>query len=126
MHPLGPDHMNYLTTTTNLLASGCAILLIRKGPSRRLKLLTLTVGLMALSQSATLLTMAGACDGSSLRPAQFHQTLTGALSLLAMYLLGLEIYDRKLTDRRLRLSEYDAMKQPAKLVPDAGGLHVQG
>lgn len=117
--------MNYLTITVNLLASGCAILLIRKGPSRRLKLLTLTVGLMALSQSMALLKAAGVCDGSSSQPSQLHQTLTGALSLLAMYLLGLEIYDRKLTDRRLRLSEYDAMRQPVKSAPDPGGARVQ-
>ncbi len=96
----------------NLLATGCSLLLIKRGPTKRLRLLSLTVGLMALSQSALLLQSAGVCRGGTAEAVGFHQALTGALSLLAIYLLGLEIYDRNFTDKRLRLAEYDAMHQP--------------
>jgi hypothetical protein len=96
--------------TANLLATGCSLLLIKRGPTRRLRLLSLTVGLMALSQSAVLLESAGICATGGPAATDIHQTLTGALSLLAIYLLGLEIYDRNVTDRRLRLAEFDAMK----------------
>ena len=96
--------------TANLLATGSALLLIKRGPTRRLRLLSLTVGLMSLSQSAVLLQSVGFCVDSNTSAVGWHQTLTGALSLLAIYLLGLEIYDRNVTDRRLRLAEFDAMQ----------------
>lgn len=122
--------MTSLTILVNLLATGCAILLIKRGPTKRLKLLTLTVGLMALSQSAALLGTVRACDGTPAISIEAHLSLTGLLSLLAMYLLGLEIYDRNLTDRRLRLSEYEAMRSPQTNsppnVPGTGRFPVMG
>jgi hypothetical protein len=43
-----------------------------------------------------------------------HQVLTGIMALAAIGLLGLEIFDRNRTERRLRLAEYVAMPPVSK------------
>ena len=113
------------TILANLLSTGCAVLLVRRGPTPRLRLLTLVVGLASLSQTAAFLHAQGIWhSGTSV--AQMHQLLVGALSLCALHLLSLEIRDRNLTDRKLRLTEYElevmqsrAVSAPAILRPTA-------
>lgn len=100
----------------NLITTGCALLLVRRGPSPRLRLLTLSVGLLALSQNAHFLYSQGIWSGGDLYFRQLHHSLVAGLSLLAIYLLGSEIHDRNLTDRKLRLAEHEiphAGAQPA-------------
>jgi hypothetical protein len=93
----------------NLIATACALMLVRRGPSPRLRLLTLTVGLMSLAQTTHFLHTQGIWTGGRLYMESIHHMLVAALSLLAIYLLGTEIYDRNLTDRRLRLAEHEML-----------------
>lgn len=101
--------MMYSAILANLLATGCAILLVRRGPSPRLRQLTLVVGIVSLSQTAALLHAQGIWY---LAPqlTTIHQLLAAAFSLCALHLLRREIADRNLTDRRLRLAEYEAVQ----------------
>jgi hypothetical protein len=111
------------TIIANLTTTGCAILLLRRGPSRRLRLLTLAVGLMSLSQTVAWVYSHSFGTDTPALGLQVHQALVACLSLLAIYLLGSEIYDRNYTDRKLRLLEHDtAIVQPtvqanAALIP---------
>ncbi len=109
----------------NLIATACALLLVRRGPSPRLRLLTLTVGLMSLAQTTSFLHAQGIWTGGKLYMDSIHHVLVAALSLLAIYLLGTEIYDRNLTDRRLRLAEHETLAPiPAAPVEKKAANHV--
>src|ERR1700674_3925262 len=90
------------TVLAHFLTTACALMLVRRGPNRRLRLLTVSVGLMSLSQTIMLLQAAGFWQASSIYAAGLHGPLIGALSLLSIHLLAKEIYDRRHTDRRLR------------------------
>lgn len=111
------------TILANLLSTGCAVLLVRRGPSPRLRLLTMVVGLASLSQTAAFLHAQGIWQiGTGITT--LHQLLVGALSLCAIHLLSREIRDRNLTDRKLRLTEHELVvlqnraQQPvAKVAP---------
>lgn len=99
--------MELTTVLANLLATGCALLLMRRGPSRRLKRLILTVGLISLSQTAALLhvrLMAQASLGG------LFELAAAVLSCYAVYLLGLEIVDRNFTSWKLRLMATEASR----------------
>ena len=96
--------MELLTILASLLVTGSALLLIKRGANRRLKLLALTVGLMSLTQIVVLLQ---ATRHSRSRIVEAYQLLVASLSLTAVYLLGLEIRDRRRADRQLRLLEQD-------------------
>lgn len=100
------------TVAANLATTGCALLLLRRGPSSRLRLLTLTVGLMSLAQTAACLHSNAIWAGGSTYVSQAHEPLVACLSLLSIYLLGVEIWDRNLTDRKLRLLEHDLPTTP--------------
>lgn len=102
------------TIIASLCATGCSLLLVRRGPSPRLRYLTLTVGLMSFAQTANLLHIQGVWTGGSLYVVHVHQSLVAGLSLLAMYLLAVEVYDRNFTDRRLRLAEHELLTMSAK------------
>jgi len=102
--------MVFTTILANLLATGCALLLVHRGPSRRLKLLAFTVGLMSLSQTAALLHSVGIWSAPATQMAQFHELLVAALALQAVYLLGQEMYEQNYKDRKLRLVEFDFMR----------------
>lgn len=102
------------TIIASLCATGCSLLLVRRGPSPRLRYLTLTVGLMSFAQTANLLHMQGVWTGGSLYVVHVHQSLVAGLSLLAMYLLAVEVYDRNFTDRRLRLAEHELLTMSVK------------
>jgi len=108
------DTMVFPTILANLLATGCALLLVKRGPNRRLKLLSLTVGLISLTQTAALLHSGQTCNSGSTPVVFGHQVLTGVMALVAIGLLGLEIFDRNRTERRLRLAEYVAMPPVSK------------
>ncbi|MCC6390341.1 MAG: hypothetical protein IT167_07045 [Bryobacterales bacterium] len=99
-----------MTILANLLATGCALLLVHRGPSRRLKLLAFTVGLMSLSQTAALLHSVGIWSPPAAHVAQLHELLVAALALQAIYLLGQEVYEQNYKDRKLRLLEFDFMR----------------
>jgi len=96
-----------MTILANLLATGCAILLMRKGPTRRLRHLVLTVGLMSLAQTALCVSASGIVNIASFPAEQLRQVMVGALSLYAVYLLGLEVRDRNVSERRMRLVEHE-------------------
>lgn len=83
------------TVIANLATTGCALLMVRKGPTRRLKILTFTVGLMSLAQTASFLTGIPAA----------YQVLAASLSVVALFVLAREIHDRVKMDRKLRLTE---------------------
>ena len=93
----------------NLAATGCALLLLRRGATRRLRLLTLAVGLMSLSQTASLVHAKGMWLDADVETTQLHQMLSGCLSLLAIYLLGREMYERAIMERKLRLTEHEGI-----------------
>jgi hypothetical protein len=121
--------MVFTTILANLLATGCAILLVHRGPSRRLKLLAFTVGLMSLSQTAALLHTVGIWSVPAVGVAQLHELLVAGLALQAIYLLGQEVYEQNYKDRKLRLIEFDFMrplsgKTTAKAVRPAGEASV--
>src|SRR6185295_7772075 len=104
----------------NLLATGSSIVLLRNGPTRRLRLLSLTVGIMSMSQLSSFLYATGYWKAIGFPAASAHQMIVGLMSLYAVYLILQEIRDRNVTDRRLRLVEYE--------VPDgiASGKVAQG
>lgn len=97
--------MVFPTIAANLSTTGCVLLLLRRGTSRRLKLLTWTVGLMSLAQTAATLHHTGIWSGGSSYVMEAHLTLVACLSLLAIYLLGQEILDRNHTSRKLVSTE---------------------
>jgi hypothetical protein len=104
------------TIIANLATTGCALLLVRRGPTRRLKTLTLTVGLMSLAQTAGCLHAQGLLMGSAPYLAQVHQLLAASLSLIAIALLAREVFDRGLMDRKLRLAEHEIPITAVKVV----------
>jgi hypothetical protein len=75
----------------NLTATGCALLLVRRGPSPRLRLLTLTVGMMSLAQTSSFLYAQGIWTGGQLYMQHAHHGVMAGFSVLAIYLLGKEI-----------------------------------
>jgi len=95
------------TLFANLATTGCALLLVRKGPTRRLKILTFTVGLMSLAQTASFFHSQGFFATGVTGISHLHQILAAGLSLVAIIVLTREIYDRTLMDRRLRLIEHE-------------------
>lgn len=97
-----------LTLSVNLLAGGGSLFLLRRGPTRRLRLLVFAVGVMSMAQvSATLYGMVSGQGAAAGLP----QLLGGGLSLYALFLIYQEIRDRNLTDFRLRLAEHE--RQPS-------------
>ncbi|MCC6363609.1 MAG: hypothetical protein IT165_08785 [Bryobacterales bacterium] len=108
--------MVFTTILANLLATGCALLLVHRGPSRRLKLLAFTVGLMSLSQTAALLHSVGIWSAPAAHVAQFHELLVAALALQALYLLGQEMYEQNYKDRMLRLIEFEFMRPLGRVI----------
>lgn len=87
------------------IATGCSLLLSRRGP-QRLRLLSLVVGLMSLTRAVSLLQREGylpvAADGTI---AGVHECLVALLCICAIYLLGSEIFERKLMDLKLDLMQ---------------------
>lgn len=103
----------------NMTATGCSLLLLRRGPSRRLRLLTLDVGLMTLAQNSYVLFANGIWTGGSFYTQHLHHLLVTALSLLAIYILRMEACDRNYTDRKLRLLEHELAQQAQQaLLPE--------
>ncbi len=110
--------MIFSTIAANLATTGCGLLLIQRGPSRRLRLLTLSVGLMSLTQTAACLQFyspGSLSDSSALFP-QGHQSLVACLSMLCIYLLGTEIWNRNFANRSRPSLEHAF--SAATLVPD--------
>ncbi|MBI3684211.1 MAG: hypothetical protein HY235_27875 [Acidobacteria bacterium] len=100
--------MAVISFLANFLAAACAIHFVRRKGSRRLRMLTMSVGLMSLVQTAaTLYALLGVPVLVTV-----HQILAAGLSFFAIYLLGQETYDRNLTDRRLRLAEHESSVRP--------------
>ncbi len=98
------------TVLANSLVIGCSLLLMRRGPTRRLRQFTLAVGVMSLAQAIANLHLEGiwlAYD--PVEVVGIQQKVTAAFLLLLIYLLGREIYDRKYTDSRLRLVEHEVL-----------------
>lgn len=96
------------TLIANLATTGCALLMVRKGPTRRLKILTFTVGLMSLAQTASFFHSQGLYAAGVVAISYANQILAAGLSLVAIIVLTREIYDRAQMDRKLRLVEFDS------------------
>jgi len=106
------------TIIANLLATGSAVLLARRGPNRRLRLLTLVVGLMSLSRTVGYVHPESGLSNPAM--ALIQELWIAALALASVYLLAGEMRDRKATDQKLRLMEHfstpagiTAMRVPA-------------
>jgi hypothetical protein len=89
-----------------LISMVCAVIVARRSSNWRIRLLTLTVGLLVLCQGVVLLgrhhiwlTVEVAETAESL------ELLVGAISLAAIHLINKENGDRRLTDVRLRVIE---------------------
>lgn len=93
------------TIAANLATTGCGLLLLQRGPSRRLRLLTLSVGLMSLTQTAACLQFYSLGSGSAYIP-QGHQSMVACLSMLCIYLLGREMSSRNSPNRKLQPLEH--------------------
>src|SRR5438552_3148733 len=99
-----------LTSVTIYLvtALGALLWVRRRGLNQRLRLLALLVGLMPLLQAVTLLKDNGHWFANLNLPlGDIAPLLLGALCVCAVYLLDLEISDRRKTDMRLRLVEQE-------------------
>jgi hypothetical protein len=96
----------WFAVVAHLLTTFTALLLLRRGANWRFRLLTLIVGLMALSQTIILL----GSKGVWLIPTKYYaadmiELVVAASCLAAVYFLRNEIRDRRRTDTRLRLAE---------------------
>jgi len=100
--------MVFTTILANLLVTGAALLMLRRGPTRRLKMLTLAVGLMSLAQTAAYMHLQNVWKVDSTVVIIIHQWLVIGLCVSALYLLGAEIYERSSRERTLRLMEHAA------------------
>jgi len=99
--------MVLLAATANLAAAGCAILLMRKSPTRRLRLLVLVVGLLSLGQTVLGLQATGVINLRIFSALPLHVVIMAGLSLHSVYLLALEVRERSLSERRMRLVEHE-------------------
>lgn len=72
---------------------------------------------MSLSQTVSFVHISRSCLQGATGVVNSHHILVAVLSLLSIYLLGAEIYDRNFTDKRVRLMEHDAVGV-RRLVPD--------
>ena len=90
----------------SLLAVGSSLLLIRRGPTQRLRQLTLTVGLISLAQTAELLQSLWTRPQWVTEANGTSKVLMAALSLMAIYILKNEIRDRNATKRQIRILEH--------------------
>ncbi|MBI3209183.1 MAG: hypothetical protein HYZ37_09830 [Candidatus Solibacter usitatus] len=97
-----------MTVLGHLLSTGTALLLLRRGSSKRLRLLTLTVALMSLSQTLFLLEAVGQWGQGASLSGFVHQFMMVVLPLIALYLLRLEIRDRYYSNKSLQVVEYVA------------------
>lgn len=103
------NSISTLTVIAGLCATGSSLLVLRHGPSRRLRLMVLTSGLVSLSQTATLLHILGIWGSGETYAIYLHQLLVAMLSMMSIYLLATESRDRKAADVRLRLAEHELM-----------------
>ena|SRR5260370_1248484 len=85
------------TALAHFLTTGCALMLMRRGPNRRLRLLTVTVGLMSLSQTIMLLQSGGLWQAASVYIGGLHQALIGGTVTTG---------DTPLRERNLRSKPY--------------------
>jgi hypothetical protein len=99
--------MIFTTIVANLLVTLAALLLIKRRPSRRLRILTLIVGLMSLAQTASYIDMHERGHWRLIQNLGVHQALVAGLSIAAIYLLGLEVHDRRVMERQVRLMEHE-------------------
>jgi hypothetical protein len=96
------------TILANLMVTGAALLMLRRGPTKRLKLMTLAVGLMSLAQTVAYMHLQGVFALDPGVVLMVHQWLVIGLCVGSLYLLGREIYDRSSRERTMRLMEHAA------------------
>jgi hypothetical protein len=103
--------MLWITLLAHFLATGCAVLLSRRGPSRRLRVLSLVVGLMSMTQTMAFLHRNHLVTGLQ-GMADIHEALVALLCIVAIVLLGTEVIDRRWVDTRMRILEHEGMQTP--------------
>jgi len=95
-----------LTLLAHFLATGFSLMLTRRGP-RRLRWLSLVVGLMSMTQTMAFLHRNGMMhDGPTAQfLADIHEGLVAVLCVWAIVLLAYETLERKWLDMKIRLLE---------------------
>jgi ABC-type glycerol-3-phosphate transport system permease component len=95
-----------------LLTSACALLLVRRRfNNKRLRLLTMVIGMMPFLQAIMLLSERGLLQfGLSNEIPDLIDLFVSMLCLWSIHLLDVEIRDRQRMDVKLRLVESEAQK----------------
>jgi hypothetical protein len=94
-----------------LLTTLCAFTLLRRsGYNRRLRILMVVIGILSLCQAVNLLGNVGVWVVNN-RVASHVDLFVGYVCLVAIYILEKEARDRKRTDMRLRLVEFESNAQ---------------
>ncbi|MBI2688219.1 MAG: hypothetical protein HYX27_18090 [Acidobacteria bacterium] len=101
------DLLPILLIVANGLTLAWALKLLGRQPSRGLRLLMLTVSIVSLSQTVAFLCHS---QGQSLMQAAaaLQQCVTAMGTMAAVYLLWVEMRERKRTDQMLRLAEHES------------------
>ena len=112
------DWMAILLVGANGLTLAWALKLLGRQPNRRLRHLVLTVSIVSMTQTAAFLSH---LQGQSLMEAAavVQQCVTSMGTLAAVYLLWVEIRDRRRTDAMLRLAEHESNVRHGKVMREA-------
>ncbi len=99
--------MLLMTLLAHFLATGCSLMLTRRGP-RRLRWLSLVVGLMSMTQTVAFLYHNGLIQNGPAASflADIHEGLVAILCVCAIGLLASETIERKWLDIKIRLLEH--------------------
>ena len=106
--------MALLLLVVNGLTIAWALRLLGRQPDRGLRSLVLTVSIVSLSQTVAFLSHA---QGRSLMEAAvlLQHCVTSMGTMAAVYLLWVELRQRRRTDQLLRLAEYDTLVLQGRL-----------
>lgn len=112
------DLMPILLISANVLTLAWALKLLGRQPNRRLRHLVLTVSIVSMTQTAAFLCH---LQGQSLMQAAavVQQCVTSMGTLAAVYLLWVEIRDRRRTDEMLRLAEHESQVRHGRVMREA-------
>jgi hypothetical protein len=112
------DWITILLVSANVLTLAWALQLLGRQPNRRLRHLVLTVSIVSMTQTAAFLCH---LQGQSLMQAVVvvQQCVTSMGTLAAVYLLWVEIRDRRRTDEMLRLAEHESQVRHGRVLREA-------
>jgi hypothetical protein len=104
--------MLWITLLAHVLTTGLSFVLAKRGSGRRLRLLSLIVGLMSFTQTLAFLQRTGHLNALMNNGAlvDFYEGIVGLLCVWALGLLGSEILDRKIMEFKICLFEFELKK----------------